>query len=158
LLSEQTQILGSPNILEWSERFKRQLHVEAGAAPTNAQMNIYNGQREYIVPIMNRGQTVKITLLNSGKTAEQPSIWLSVIEKGVKLRFNIPQAQILGVPQPRAAFVGVLIGIVVVIALISFVYDPWALAIVSLIYGLVAQIPGAYAIRLLRKVREAIDG
>ncbi len=154
LLSEQTQICDTPNILAWSEKYKNQLHVESGQAPTENQRAIYSGQREYIIPIMNRGQAIKITYLNSAKGSEMPNIWLSVSQKGVKL----PQNQILGVPQPRAAFAGVCIGVAVVIILVSSVSNPWVVAIASLTYGLVAQLPGAYAIKILQKTREAIGG
>jgi len=158
LLSEHTQLCDTPNILEWSEKYKNQLHVEPDQTPTENQRAIYNGQREYIIPIMNRGQAIKITYLNSAKGSEMPNIWLSVSQKGVKLKFSGPQNQILGVPQPRAAFAGVCIGVVVVFILVSSVSNPWAVAIASLTYGLVAQLPGAHAIKILQKIREAIGG
>lgn len=158
LMTEQTQLLDTPNILEWSEKYKKQLHAESGQEPTDSQWNIYNGQREYLIPILNRGQSIKLTYLNSAKGADAPTIWLSVAQKGVKLKFSSPQNQILGVPQPRAAFVGVLIGIAVVIALACLVTDPWIVAAASLTYGLIAQLPGAYVIKLLRRIREAIGG
>lgn len=158
LLTEQTQLLDTPNILEWSDKYKKQLHVEPELKPTDSQWNIYNGQREYIIPILNRGQSIKLTYLNSAKGADTPTLWLSVAQKGVKLKFSGTQNQILGVPQPRAAFVGVLIGIAVVVALALFVANPWIVATASLTYGLIAQLPGAYIIKLLRLIREAIGG
>ena len=158
LMNEQTQLLDSPNILEWSEKYKKQLHVEAGKNPSQIQWNIYNGQREYVIPIFNRGQTIKIIYLNSGQTSSMPSIWLSIALKGVKLKFRGPQNQILGVPQGLAAFVGVLIGLVVLVALALLASKPWVIAITAMAYGFVAQIPGAYTIKLLRRAREAVGG
>ncbi|OIQ65613.1 hypothetical protein GALL_528280 [mine drainage metagenome] len=158
LMTEQTQILDSPNILEWSEKYKKKMHVESGSSPTEQQWNIYNGQREYVIPILNRGQSIKITYLNSAKSSSIPNVWLSIALKGVKLRFRGPQNQIIGVPQGQAAFVGVLIGIAVLIALALLVSEPWIIATGAMAYGLVAQLPGAYAIKLLRRVREAIGG
>lgn len=64
LMTEQTQLLDTPNILEWSEKYKNQLHVEPGGEPSEKQWATYNGQREYIIPIFNRGQSIKITYLN----------------------------------------------------------------------------------------------
>ncbi|WP_157257216.1 hypothetical protein [Methyloversatilis discipulorum] len=158
LLTEQTQVVGTPNILQWSEDYKKQLHVEAGASPSENQWAIYNGQREYIVPIMNRGQAIKLTYLNSPNTTNPPTIWLAVMQKGVRLKFRVPQNQILGVPQPRAALAGVVIGVAAIFALVWQVSDPWVIAAASLTYGLVAQVPGAYGIKILRKLREAIGG
>ena len=110
LLTEQAELLETPNILEWSEKYRKQLHVEAGKSPTDSQWVLYNGQREYIIPIFNRGQTIKITYLNSAKSSSIPNIWLSILLRGVRLKYRGPQNQILGVPQGQAAFVGVLFG------------------------------------------------
>ncbi len=158
LLSEQTQILDTPNVLEWPEKYKMQLHVQAGAEPSANQRAIYNGQREHVIPVMNRGQAIKFTYLNSSKSSNTPTIWLAVTQKGVKLKFRPPQHQVFGVPQPQAAFVGVLIGLAVIVTLAWQVPNPWVVAAGSFIYGLVAQVPGAYAIRLSRRIREAIGG
>jgi hypothetical protein len=158
LLSEQTQLLDTPNILEWSEKFKKQLHVEPGQLPNDSQKAIYFGQREYVIPVVNRGQKIRITFLNSAKGTEAPKIWLSASQKGVKIKFRVPQNQILGIPQPHAAFAGVVIGVVVIIFMVIFVTNLWVVAIAALIYGLIAQLPGAYVLKLLRKVREVIGG
>jgi len=158
LMTEQTQLLDTPNILEWSEKYKKQLHIEAGNTPTENQLNLYNGQREHIVPIFNRGQSIKITYLNSANSSSMPGIWLSVSQKGVKLKFQEPQNQILGVPQGQSAFVGVLIGIAVLVALDLHVSEPWIIATIAMSYGFVAQLPGAYTIKMLRRAREAIGG
>ena len=74
LMTEQTQLLDTPNILEWSEKYKKQVHVEPGSTPTESQWNTYNSSREYVVPILNRGQSIKITYLNSAKGTTTPSI------------------------------------------------------------------------------------
>lgn len=159
-LSEQTQILDSPNILEWSEDYKNKVHIEPNHEPTEQQRAIYHGQREYIIPIMNRGQAVRLTYLNSAKVQgnETPKIWLSVFKKGVKLKFRNPQSQIFGVPQPRAAFFGVFIGVAVIITLVLLVQNSWVIAISAFAYGLIAKIPGAFSIKFLQRIRELIGG
>lgn len=158
LMTEQTQLIETPNILEWSEKYRKQLHVEPENNPTDSQWSLYNGQREYVIPIFNRSQTIKITYLNSAQSSSMPNIWLSIALKGVRLKFRGPQNQILGVPQGQAAFVGVLIGLAVLLALALLASDPWVIATSAMAYGFVAQIPGAYAIKLLRRVREAVGG
>ncbi|SER07157.1 hypothetical protein SAMN05421690_100763 [Nitrosomonas sp. Nm51] len=55
LLSEQTQIVDSPYSLEWTDKYRQQLYVADGAQPAENQWALYNGQREYLVPVMNRG-------------------------------------------------------------------------------------------------------
>lgn len=158
LMTEQTQLLDTPNILEQSENYRKQLHVEPGSNPTDSQWSLYSGQREYVIPIFNRGQGIKITYLNSAQSSSMPNLWLAVALKGVRLKFRGPQNQILGVPQGQAAFVGVLIGFAVWVALVVRVSEPWVIATTAMIYGFVAQLPGAYSIKLIRRVRETIGG
>lgn len=156
LMTEQTQLLDTPNNLEWSDKYKNQLQVASGEALSERQWTIYNERREYIIPILNRGQSIKITYLNSAKNNAMPNIWLSVTQKGVKLKYQVSQNHILGVPQNQAALIGCLLGIIVLVALTMFVTEPWAAATVAMIYGFVAQLPGAYTIKALRRLRETI--
>lgn len=158
LLNEQTQILGTPKILDWSDNYKNQTAVNKGEEPTTEQFNIYFGQREYLVPVMNRGQTIKLTYLNSAKTNDSPNLWLDVSQKGVKLKFRPPQQTFMGIPQPRAAFVGVMIGFVLIWLLISYNVQLWLAVTASFVFGLVAQLPGAFIIKSWRKLREVIGG
>jgi hypothetical protein len=156
LFTEQTQILGTSHILEWSESYKKRLHVDEGGIATSSQIEIHSKQREYIIPTMNRGQVVKFVYLNSAKGNAQPSIWLDVVHKGVRLKFRPPQNQILGVSQPQAALVGVILGLCIGAVLIATTTEVWIAVLISMAYGLFAQLPGAYAIRTWRKCREFV--
>jgi len=156
LLSEHTQIIDTPNILEWTDKYRKQVHVEPGQSPNDNQKLIYFGQREYIIPVMNRGQKIRITYLNSAKGSKVPTIWVSVLQKGVKLKFRVLQRNIFGIPQTHAALAGLVIGVAVIIVLGLFVSNHWIAIVVALTYGLIAQLPGAYILKFLQKIREAI--
>lgn len=158
LLTEQTQVLHSPNTLEWSDRYKQQLHVQPGSQPTAAQWNIFYGQREYVIPVLNRGQVTRLTYLNSANSINPPNIWMSVTRKGVKVKFRIPQPLLLGVPRPRAAIVGIVVCTAIIVGLLFTSTPQWIVALIALVLGLFAQLPGAYAVRLWRKLYNAIGG
>ena len=158
LLTEQTQILNTPEIIHWTDKYKESITVKPGEEISDAKRNLYFGQREYNIPIFNRGQSVRITYLNSARHDEVPSIWLSVQKKGVKVKFSVPQNEILGVPQPHAAFAGVLIGLIGIFPLIIFVTNSWIIGFSAFIYGLIAQVPGAYSIKLIKRLRGYIGG
>jgi len=158
LMNEQTQIVETPNPLELSDRYKAQIFVKDGEVHSANQVALYSGQREYIIPVFNRGQSIRITYLNSANTLAMPNIWLSVAIKGVKLKFQAPQNQTLGVPQNQAAFIGVLIGIVILVALPMFITDSLVIAMCAMSYGFIAQLPGAFTIRLYRRIKENIGG
>ncbi len=158
LLNEQTKILDTPKILEWSDRYKAQLAVNDGMQPSAEQFNVYFGQREYVIPVMNRSQTIQLTYLNSATTNEMPNIWLDVSQKGVKLKFRPPQNTFLGIPQSRAAFIGVIVGLIFIWWLISNNIQLWLAVALAFVYGLIAQLPGAYVIKSWRKLREVVGG
>lgn len=158
LLSEATQILETPNIIEWTEKFKEQLHVETGQLPTDVQQKVYNGQREYLIPVFNRGQVAKISYLNSATSENAPSIWLSATIKGVRVKFRIPQEQIFGVPRSLAAISGVVIGLILIVPLVIYVPNTWVVASMAIVYGFAAQMPGAFFIKIMRRLREIIGG
>lgn len=158
LLTERTEIVGTTHIVNWSDEFKKELEVAPGQTPSDAQVDIHSRRRDYLVPVLNRGQVVRFHFLNAARTDKQPSIWLDVLHKGVKLKFQVPQNLILGVAQPRAALVGAILGFILVGIIIASINAVWIAALVSLVYGFVAQVPGAWAIRVWRRIRESFGG
>lgn len=158
LLTERTEIVGTTRILKWTDEFAAQLHVEPGHQASQAQLQLVWRQRDYLVPTINRGQMVRFHFLNAAATQNQPSIWLDILHKGVKLRFRVPQNQILGVPQPIAALVGALLGFVLLGVIITFIHSVWLAAFCSLVYGFFAQVPGAYVVKAWRSLRQWLGG
>lgn len=158
LLNESTHVVDSPKILELTEDYKQKIRVNEGEQPTELQVNIYRGQREYVIPVFNRGQIVKINYLNSANTESMPNIWLSTSVKGVKAKFQVPRRLVFGVPQPRAALVGALLGLLGLIPLAYFVESTWIVGGAALVFGYLVVVPGAYAVKAYRFLREAIGG
>jgi hypothetical protein len=158
LLTERTEIVGTTHFLKRTDEFSRELRVEPGQQPTQAQTDLYCRQRNFLIPTMNRGQAVRFTFLNAAKTQNQPSIWLDVLHKGIKLEFGVAHNQILGVAQPTAALVGSVIGLFIIGLIVCFANTIWFAAIVSFVYGLFAQIPGALAVKAWRWLQHFFGG
>ena len=156
LLTESTHILGTPNFLEWTETFRRRLHTEPDQNLSEEQLALYFGQREYLIPVFNRGQVVRICYLNEATSDKLPNVWLSATVKGVRLKYRVQQQQILGVSQLQAAAVGGVLGIIGLFPLVYFVPNIWIVAVIALFFGYIAVIPAAYLIKIVRKIRDAI--
>ena len=107
--------------------------------------------------MMNRGQVIRLTFINSAKTQNQPTIWLDILHKGIKLNFRVAHNKIFNVSQPIAAVVGVLIGIIILGIIIFSVNAIWLAALLSFIYGLFAQIPGAFTVKLWRGLKQLLS-
>ncbi len=158
LLTERTEIVDTTQVLSWTEDFVRMLNVASGQQPSQEQFDLHSRQRHYIVPILNRGQVIRLHFLNAASTPNPPSIWMDVLHRGIKLKFSVPRNEVLGVPQPTAAFLGVILGFSFVSILTLFVQTIWIVAFSSLIFGFFAQIPGAYAFKFWRWLRHALGG
>ena len=158
LLTERTEMVGTASIVNWTDGFRKQLKVAPGQTPSPEQSDLHSRRRDYLVPVMNRGQVIRFHFLNASRTENQPSIWLNIIHKGVKLKFRVPQNQIFGVAQSRATLVGAILGFVLVGFIVTFVDSIWIAALSSLIYGFIAQVPGAWVVRAFRWLRDSLGG
>jgi hypothetical protein len=107
---------------------------------------------------MNRGQVVRLTYLNAASPDKQPSLWLDLLHKSVKLKFRIAHHEFLGVPRPAAALAGSALGLVVLALMIALVDNLWLAATLCLIYGLLVIAPGALLVRAWRWLRDAVGG
>ena len=126
--------------------------------PSAGQFDIYWHQREYLIPIMNRGQVARFEILNDAEGNSQPEIWLDVYHKGVKCKFRVAQTQFMGVPQASAALVGTLVGFMAVAILLFYLQNIAIAALVSYAIGLTVLIPGAVTIKVCRKIRDWFVG
>ncbi len=158
LLTERTEIVGTTHYLAWSQAYADKLAVQTGSQASVAQRDLYSSQREYEIPTFNRGQLIRFTFLNSAKTENQPSLWLDIVHKGVKTKFQIAQNKFMGVQQNTAALVGSILGIFLLVAVVIMLDVVWIAAIVSFLYGLFVLVPGALLIKLWQKLRNYFGG
>lgn len=156
LLSESTNIVGTPYSLGWSADYQMEMFVEPEKTASELQRQAYTSRREYVIPVFNRSQVARFSYLNASKAESGPEIWMSTKAKGVELKFRTPAQQILGVPAKHASFAGTVAGLALLIPLVLSIKTPWLLALIALLYGLVAQIPGALLVKGLRSLRRAI--
>jgi hypothetical protein len=158
LLTERTEIVDTTQIANWTAEFSASLTVAPGQQPTQAQIDLHGIRREYLLPIMNRGQLVRFHFLNAAKTQAGPSIWLDVLHKGVKTKFRPARPEILGVALTTSIWIGMAIGLVFLIVLIKFIPILWLAALLAFVYGLFAQIPGIFLVKVWRWLRESLGG
>lgn len=157
LITERTQILGTTKVLDYTSSYKKSIGWGEGGTKTNNQMDSYQRQREYLVTVLNRGQTIRVEVLNSAHTDQTPSIWVDLQERGVRLKYETQQVYFLGVPQPSAAIIGSILGLILIIGLLFFIEDPILSACVSYLIGIFVLLPGAYAIKAYRKIKDLLD-
>ncbi len=158
LLTQRTEIVGTTRLIDFTEEYKNKITVPDGSQPTEEQYELFRRRRDYLVPIMNRGQILRFELLNAAYSEEQPAIWLDILHKGVICKFQIIKNQVFGVPQSQAALIGSVIGIIGVVFVIVLVDNLTIAAVLSFLIGWLVLVPGAFAIKLFHKLREALAG
>ncbi len=158
LLTERTELVGTTQILTWSDEFISDITVESGEQPSELQNELHRTRREYTIPSFNRGQIARMTFLNAAQPNQQPSLWADVVHKGVKLKFRIAHNKFMGISQPYAALVGMIIGLIIVALLISKMDVVWIAATVSFLFGVFIIVPGALVVKLWYWIRERIGG
>ena len=158
LLSEFPHLIGTTQFIKYSPEYEEKITVVPETLPTQFQRDTYGQRREYLIPILNRGQVIRFQYINVSKSEQQPNIWLEIVHPGVLLRFRHPQSQVFGVPQPLAGLAGILLGILFTTLLYAYSSYILLIAFGSLLFGFIAQIPGAYAIRAFRRVRVWVQG
>ena len=157
MLGERTELSGTTHILRWTDEFQQRLQIPQGATPTQEQFNTYNHTREYIVPVLNRGQRVVMNYLTTVPNGAQgPAVWLDMLHEGVRVQHRAFVPQVHGVPIRVAVAIG-LVACVVVFGLSSYLLsEPWAAAAVCLIVGLFAQSVGAFLYRGFRFIKSLV--
>ena len=158
LLTQRTELSGTTRNIEFTDEYKQEILVSEGSQPTDSQLELYRRRRDYIIPIMNRGQKIRFELLNAAKTEEQPAIWLEILQKGINCKFRISQRLFMGVPQPTAALVGSVIGFIGICVILYYVNNFWLAGLLSYVIGLLVLFPGAITVKTYRRIRNWFTG
>lgn len=155
LLSEHTEIVGTTHVLNWTHEFSSLLTVPESSDPTESQVVTWHARRDYLVPTFNRGQIVRLVLLNSAMGDDDPEVLLDIQHPGVRLEYREVTQQFWGVPHNAAALVGTLTGGVVVGILAQTIDSLPLVVALSYLYGVIVVAPGALLVRAWRWLRSA---
>lgn len=158
LLSESAFVADSVMPISYSDDYRQTIAVPPGQTPTPEQFAIYNSRREYLVPVLNRGQVVRLSVLNAAHEEGGPSIWLDIQHAGVICKFKPPGVHVLGVGRSEAILVGSLFGLATVIMLASVIESNLFVAILSFLIGWLALLPGVGIVKAFRKFRQILTG
>jgi hypothetical protein len=125
---------------------------------SHRQIDEYNHNREYLIPVLNRRQKLSFTFLCTKPNDDnEPGIFVNTPSKGVRLKLPfVILNPIFGVPIPVALVRAVGLAVVVVILCGLFVKSIWVASLASMIFGLTGQVFGAILYRGERFVRDLL--
>jgi hypothetical protein len=160
LLNQYTEITGTTHVLVWTPDFAAAITIPAGQAPTEAQLEIFRHRRDFIVPVLNRGQKVVmrfLTTVPSGRVGG-PVVWVDMLHPGVRVEYRKLEPQIHGVPVRFALPIGISGSLAILVLSGLYIDQPWAVGLTCLLVGFIAQSIGAWMYKAYRLVKRLVVG
>lgn len=148
ILTERTQLMGTAQILTWTPEYEER--VRGPKVTTDPTDDIQFREREYLIPTLNRGQSLQLTYLCASRGEAPPTVWPDIQHKGVRVALRSPQPTVLGVETPLAAATGSAIALAIAIIGVVLFGMPVIWTAVLLLIALAAQAPGALVVRAYR--------
>ncbi len=158
LLKQKTEIVGTPDGIDFTDEYKEKIAVPNAGKATQDQVKIYYSGRDYVVPTINRGQKLRFQFLNEAHPEKTPNIWLNVTHKGVKCKHKSLDDQVWGVSRSKATWAGVVIGLVIVVFMLIYIKNIFLASIFSFFIGGFVLALGAYIIKVMRKIYDWMAG
>lgn len=165
LLTQKSRFSESVEILDFTKEYKAKYLTKVGEEFTQEQISHQLKDRDFQIPVLNRGQTITINFLVNTvadeKGNQDPSIWASIQHRGVKLKYStepsIPN-QLFSVPVVYAGWAGLPLAVVFTIISTNYFEEETAKVISALAFGLLASLPGALSLLVYRKIRDILAG
>lgn len=163
LLNQRSEIVDTPYIAPWDAQYERRIYVPDGESATPEQLDEYNHNREYRLPVLNRGQKIRLSYLTSNPNDDNfPSVCVSTLSKGIRLKQTIHPhlvlSPIFGVPVLVAIIRALFLSILVILVCGLWLENVWLASSICIIFGLSGQVFGAIAYKVERFVIELITG
>ena len=150
ILTEQSEIKGSALAPVERKEFLESAGIAAGKVPDKIPDQFYH-RREYVLGVLNRGNTITFTYLVTVPGGGAPALWFETQQPGLQTQYRETTPETLGVSVKSAAVWGLAISLVLLPAINAYADKTWAISIAFGI-GAAAQIVGAIFLRTCRAI------
>ena len=149
-------VQGSANTLPFADPFASELDrfIKLPASDPNRPSigAALTRRRDFRVPILNRGASLRIAMLVQALPGRQPFVNLACDARGVRLQFHGPQNLVFGVERNLAALTGLALGAAIVAGIAASPLGGAAAAFAAFAVGCVTAALGAAVVRGFRWV------
>lgn len=158
MLGERTELAGTTFKIAQSPEMVKALRLEPGASPSAEQVRIARHGRDYVLPVLNRGDSAKWNILTTvkppadGQQQLTPSAFCDLLRAGVKVRYRQIGPEVLGVPTKLAVWIGLAATVFTYGLSVWLFADAWAAALPVAAVGFLASIIGACIYKAVRFV------
>jgi len=123
--------------------------------PDNA--NYIYTRRDYKIPIINRGDTIEITLLTTKFNTQRPVLFVTSEHKGVKLKYYIEPIKLLGVSQLTSTLLGLIISVIICVPIYYFINDKTLIIALTLLNGWIASLYGVMILKINNWMKKILE-
>lgn len=156
ILGDVTSIVNTSRILERTKKYQEKLYVETGKDATQYQIDSYFHEREYIIPVFNRGQKIQLRFLTTAKNNAEHYIFIEVLHSGVKFVQRFANNKIHNVLIQDALLWGILACILILFLCVLYLDNIWIITSICMFAGAIAQSIGALIYKVISFIRKAI--
>lgn len=123
--------------------------------PTNA--NYIYTRRDYKIPVINRGDTIEITLLTTNFNNKRPVLFVTSEHKGVKLKYYIEPFKLMGVSQLASTLLGLIISMIICVPIYYFLCNKTLIITLILLNGWIASLYGVVILKINDWIKKQLE-
>ncbi len=126
---------------------------EYGAALiAKANISYLITHRDYLAPVINRGDQLTFTLLVSNNANKQPYLTLGCDHVGVKLKFSQGLPELMGEPILHSSRIGILLALLLCFPIVYYIPNKVIAVLVAAVVGIFAVVLGILARKISKFV------
>lgn len=119
--------------------------------------NFIYTRRDYKIPVINRGDTIEITLLTTNFNNQRPVLYASTEQKGVKLKYYLEPIKLLGVSQLSSTLIGLIASILICIPIYSIISNTTLIIVLTLLNGWIASLYGVLILKFNNWIKKLLE-
>jgi len=123
--------------------------------PANA--NYIYTRRDYKIPVINRGDTIEITLLTTNFNNQRPVLFVTSEHKGVKLKYYIEPIKLMGVSQLSSTLLGLIISLIICMPIYYFICSKTLIIALTLLNGWIASLYGVMILKINDWIKKQLE-
>jgi hypothetical protein len=142
------------NVLSLSDKY-----IEERKNITEDNKKLMWSRRPYIIPVLNRDDSVIFSCLITSENKDGPGVYLNCEHPGLKIEANFIQPELFwGENKNLGAFYGFFITVIISLFVVYYLQSKVTIALLVFLLGAFCLIPGVIVLKIARKVRKILRG
>ncbi|MDD5546299.1 MAG: hypothetical protein PHO67_03955 [Candidatus Omnitrophica bacterium] len=134
-----------------------QAYVEQSKTITDQNVKLINSRRPYLIPVLNRDDSITFSCLVTNPNKAEPNIYLNCDFPGLKIEPTFTKPKLFWREnQDTAALYGLLITAIISIFVTHYLQSKAIIALIIFILAAFLLIPGVIVLKILKRIRKLI--